>query len=88
MGMMRDAEEDAYKQLHKAVTDCLVLECHKRCPSGDGWQPKCKFCDVQHILDVCSSKFHVAADSMGLYPALCWLINNEHPYLGLATLKG
>ena len=82
MGMMRDEEADACKLLCAAVADCLVLECHKRCPEGRSWQPKCKYCDVQHILEVCSSKFRVAADSMGLYPALNWLINNEHPYLG------
>jgi len=82
MGLMSTEEETARKNLCDAVTDCLVLECHKRCPENDGWQPKCKFCDVQHILNVATSKFRVAADSMGLYPALCWLINREHPYLG------
>lgn len=82
MGMMQAAEEDACKDLRKAITNCLILECRKRCPDGGGWQLKCKFCDVQHVLDVCSSKFKVAANSMGLYPALSWLINHEHPYLG------
>ena len=81
MSVMNDEERTVFKLINNSICDCLRMECHRRCPSDKGYCAQCEFCDVQHILNVVSAEGKYAAEKMGLYRAVFWLINNAHPYL-------
>ena len=74
---MTDEYNLANNVLH-AVNDCLLAECRKRCPGNNGYEPKCKFCDVKHVLDV-THQFKIHASDRGLFNTLKWLIEAKHP---------
>lgn len=61
-----------------AVNDCLLVECNKRCPGNQGYEPKCKYCDVKFVLDM-THQFKIEASGHGLFNALKWLIEAGHP---------
>lgn len=80
MDVRSEEERDAYRAFVKGVNEVLLCECHRRCPNNNGHEPRCEYCDVQHILNLVSSCGKIKSERMGSYMALKWLINNPHQY--------
>lgn len=77
MAAVTHEEYEAFKNVVRAFNDCLLIECRKRCPDNDGYEPKCENCDVQHLTKVVSVA-KLGADKRGTLFALRWLVEAGH----------
>jgi len=77
MDAMTYEERKAFKNVEQAFNGCLLLECRKRCPDNEGYEPKCDSCDVQHLSKVVSVA-KLGADRRGMLFALRWLVEASH----------
>ena len=77
-GIDTKEELDAVENFIESFDKLLLFQCKKRCPTNDGYENKCEYCDVQHLLRVCSAMFRTKAEFGNLYYALRWLIEEPH----------